>query len=67
MKNSENLVNKKGFKKIGISVEYGNEFLKGIYNRRGYMDWGKGTITDTWKEKGKWKRRKCLHLVKVLK
>jgi GNAT superfamily N-acetyltransferase len=64
---AEGLVMKKGFKKVGLAVEYGNNFLRDLYQRRGYNDWGDGTIVDTWKEKGKLRRKKCWYLIKKLK
>ena len=69
---TENLSRKKGYKKIGLSVEKDNNFLKNLYERRGYKDWRKGIIIEKWNEldkKGKKKliKEKCNYYVKELK
>ena len=50
IKFTEELSKKKGFDKIGLSVEEDNDFLKKIYDKRGYKDWKKGTIIEEWNE-----------------
>lgn len=72
IKFAEDLARKKGDKKIGLSVEEDNDFLKGIYERRGYEDWKKGVIIEEWIEldkKGKKKliKEKCNYYIKELK
>ena len=66
IKFAENLVKRKGFNKIGLSVEVNNDFLKRIYLRRGYKDWKKGNIVESWKEGSKLRRGKCNYLIKRL-
>lgn len=67
IKFAENLAKKEGFNKIGLSVEKGNYFLKRIYTKRGYKDWKKGDIIESWKQDGKLMRRKCDYFVKKIK
>lgn len=72
IKFAENLAKKEGHKRIGLSIETKNNFLKNLYLKRGYKDWGKGTIMELWEElddKGKQlkKREKCNYLLKNLK
>jgi len=69
---TEDLSRKKGYTRIGLSVEKDNDFLKKLYERRGYKDWGKGTIIEKWYEldkKGRKKlvKEKCNYYVKKLK
>ena len=68
---SEKLVKQKGFNKIGLSVEKDNEFLINLYKKRGYKDWQKGIVIETWEEvhDGKEKKiiEKCKYLIKKLK
>ena len=64
---AENLARKKGFKKIGLSVEINNKFLKELYSKMGYKDWGKGIIIEKWRENKKELREECNYLIKELK
>ena len=69
---TEDLSKKKGYKKIGLSVEEANSFLKKIYEKRGYKNWGKGTIIEKWEEldengKKKIVKEKCEYYIKELK
>ncbi len=68
---SEKLVKQKGFNKIGLSVEKDDEFLINLYKKRGYKDWQKGIITETWEELHNRKKKKiiekCKYLIKKLK
>jgi GNAT superfamily N-acetyltransferase len=62
----ENLVKRKGYSEIGLSVEKDNNFLKNLYKKRGYKDWGKGEIIEVWEENGKERKEKCVYLIKKL-
>ncbi len=68
---AESLIKKKGYKKVGLSVEKNNVFLNNLYNDLGYKDWKKGAVIDSWKKlkKGKLKKvsEKCNYLIKKLK
>ncbi len=69
---TENLVKKKGYEKIGLAVEKGNSFLENLYSKRGYKNWDKGIVTDSWKilnKEGKKKKinEKCNYFIKYLK
>jgi len=69
---AEDLSRKKRYTRIGLSVERDNDFLKKLYERRGYKDWGKGTIIEKWYEldkKGRKKlvKEKCNYYIKGLK
>jgi len=66
IKFSEKLAKEKGFKKVGLSVETDNEFLKNLYMRRGYRDWKKGAVIESWEERGKQINEKCVYLIKNL-
>lgn len=72
MKFVEQLVKKKGFSKIGLSVEKDNKFLNNLYTKMNYRNWRKGIVIDSWMEldsKGKNKKvnEKCNYLIKELK
>lgn len=62
----ENLVKRKGYSEIGLSVEKDNDFLKNLYKKRGYNDWRKGEIIEVWEENGKERKEKCVYLIKEL-
>ena len=68
---SEVLAKKKGFDNLGLAVEKDNKFLINLYVKKGYEDWKKGIMTESWKEKrgGKIKKisEKCKYLIKKLK
>ncbi len=71
MKYAEKLVKKKGYKRVGLSVEKDNKFLNNLYEKLGYKDWKKGIVLDSWQElhNKKLKRisEKCNYLIKNLK
>lgn len=71
IKFAENLIRKKGYKKIGLSVVKDDKFLNNFYNKLGYHDWGKGIVIDSWKELENGKlideKEKCNYLIKKLK
>ena len=68
---AESLAKKKGFKKVGLAVEINNQFLRNMYEKQEYQNWGKGIIIETWEEvhNGKKKKiiEKCKYLIKKLK
>ena len=69
---AEKLAKEKGLNKMGLSVEKNNKFLLSLYMKKGYRDWKKGIVTETWKEldsDGKIKNiiQKSHYLVKKLK
>jgi len=72
MNYAENLVKKKGYKKVGLAVEKRNLFLEKLYFKRGYKNWGKGIVIDSWyvlnKKRNKQKvSEKCNYFIKTLK
>ncbi len=69
---AENLVKKKGYKKVGLAVEKDNIFLEKLYSKRGYKNWGKEFVTDSWnvlnKKENKQKvNEKCNYFIKEIK
>jgi len=71
MKFTEKLAKEQRFSMVGLSVEHDNHFLKNMYKKMGYKDWGKGAVIDSWIEldkNGKKKKvnEKCEYLVKKL-